>query len=243
MTRTNHTLGTIGVPRCSICRHPDREDLDRDLVLKKRTQSEVAQMVGVDRSTVSRHMKNHVLPTLAEAVMLKSTDVALGNILEAFDMMYAEGWRLYHLALASGDLKLAHSLLVDQRKLLEVVVRYASQMKGANLQDIIGRDEAADARHYESVREELVAKLENLLGRHQKDLPRGDEYLNTDEVRQHGRSLDLVRDSSPTGDPVPAIEDAGSGEVESEPTPPSTSPATVKPLGPLTTPKKAEWEV
>ncbi len=145
MSRTNHTSGTDGASRCSICRHPDREDLDRDLVLRGRTQADVARTVGVDRSAVSRHVKNHVLPTLAETVLLESTDVALGNIGEAFESIYAEGWRLYHLAVASGDLKLAHALLADQRKLLEVVVRLATQMKGANLQDIIGRDEAASS--------------------------------------------------------------------------------------------------
>ena len=65
MNRTNHTSGAVVVPRCSICSRPDGEDLDRDLVLRRRTQAEVALIVGVDRSTVSRHVKNHVLPRLA----------------------------------------------------------------------------------------------------------------------------------------------------------------------------------
>ena len=52
------TAGT----RCSLCSRPDRDDLDRDLVLQKKTQTEVAQLVGVDRSSVSRHVKTTCSP-------------------------------------------------------------------------------------------------------------------------------------------------------------------------------------
>lgn len=88
MNRTNHTSGAVVVPRCSICSRPDREDLDRDLVLRRRTQAEVALIVGVDRSTVSRHVKNHVLPRLAETVLVETTDVAFGNLVETFERIH-----------------------------------------------------------------------------------------------------------------------------------------------------------
>ena len=129
MNRTNHTSGAVVVPRCSICSRPDGEDLDRDLVLRRRTQAEVALIVGVDRSTVSRHVKNHVLPRLAETVLVETTDVAFGNLVETFERIHAEYWRLYLMAEAAGDVKLAHSILNDMRKLVEMLVRYAPKMK------------------------------------------------------------------------------------------------------------------
>ena len=156
MNRTNHTPKAAVVPRCSICRRPDREDLDRDLVLRRRTQAEVALIVGVDRSTVSRHVKSHVLPRLAEAVLVETTDVAFGNLVETFERIHAEYWRLYFMAEAAGDVKLAHSILNDIRKLVEVLVRYAPKMKGANLQDLIGLDEAAQRREMEQLDKDLM---------------------------------------------------------------------------------------
>ena len=52
--------------------------------MKRRSQSEVARLVGVDRSTVSRHVKNHVMPKLAEIVLIETKDVAVGTIIDEF---------------------------------------------------------------------------------------------------------------------------------------------------------------
>jgi hypothetical protein len=192
----------------------------------------------VDRSTVSRHFKNHVLPALAESVLLETTDVALGNIVEAFERLYAERWRLYQMAVAAGDMKMAHANLVELRKLLEAVVGFASKMKGANLADLRGRDEAAEFRHMEEVRVQLIERLDTLLGRHEKNIRRGDEQLNTEEIRRHGRSLNLDEYEPASTDTEPASDNDGTDAVDAEPTPlapprsaPPSSPK--KGFGPL----------
>jgi len=98
MIRTRHTLGRSDESRCSICRHPDREAIDQDLVLKQMTQAEAALRVGVHRSTVSRHVKNHVRPALVQGVLMETKDVAIGSIAEAFDRNYAQSQVLYERA-------------------------------------------------------------------------------------------------------------------------------------------------
>jgi hypothetical protein len=157
-----------------VCRHPDREDLDRTLVLKRGTQADVARLVGVDRSTVSRHVSNHVMPALAQGVLMDTKDVAIGNIVEAFDRIHAELWVLYERATLSGDLRLAASLLDQLRRVLEVVVRQASKMNQATLEDIIARDPAADFAHYEGIRKSLVERLDDLDARHKRGIVRPD---------------------------------------------------------------------
>ena len=172
MNRTNYTLGSVDASRCSVCRHPNREDLDRALVLKRKTQADVARLVGVDRSAVSRHVRNHVMPALAQGVMMDAKDVAIGNIVEAFDRTYGQTQVLYEMAMASGDLRLAATVLDQQRRILEIVVRHASKMNQATLEDIIARDPAADFAHYEGVREGLVERLDELGERHRRGIRR-----------------------------------------------------------------------
>ena len=172
MNRTNYTLERFDASRCSVCRHPDREAIDRDLVLKRRSQSEVARLVGVDRSTVSRHVKNHVMPKLAESVLIETKDVALGTIIDEFSRVYAESWVTYERANVSGDLRIAASVLDQQRRLLEVMVRYAEKMKGATLDGIIENSEEAERQHYEEIRRGLNAKLDDLAERHARGIQR-----------------------------------------------------------------------
>ena len=191
MNRTNYTLGRVDASRCSVCCHPDREDLDRALVLKRKTQAEVARLVDVDRSTVSRHVKNHVMPALAQGVMMDTKDVAIGNIVEAFDRTYGQTQVLYEMGMASGDLRLAATVLDQQRRILEIVVRYASKMNQATLGDIIARDPAADVAHYEGVRKDLLERFKNLNERHRRGIRRP----NSPGV--DGESVDGDSDSDP----------------------------------------------
>ncbi len=172
MSNTNQTLAPIDVSRCSVCRHPDREELDRSLVLRRRTQAEVARIVGVDRSTVSRHVSNHVMPTLAQGVMMETKDVAIGNVVEAFDRTYGQTQVLYERAMAGGDLRLAATMLDQQRRILETVVRYASKMGQSSLQDVIGRDQASEVAYYGGIRADLLERLSEIQKRHDRGIVR-----------------------------------------------------------------------
>lgn len=174
MNPANHTLGRIDGSRCSVCRHPDREELDKALVLKRMSQSEVARRVGVDRSTVSRHVKNHVMPALARGVLMETKDVAIGSLTEAFDRNYAESQALYERAVHSGDLRLAASLLKHQLRLLETVVRYASKMSQATLQEVVGMDPEADREYYDGLKQDLLERLDALHERNKRGIVRPD---------------------------------------------------------------------
>jgi hypothetical protein len=52
--------------KCSICTHPDRGKIDRDLFYQKPLRV-VADKYGVNRQAVWMHRNNHLLPLLAKA--------------------------------------------------------------------------------------------------------------------------------------------------------------------------------
>lgn len=52
-------------PECSICSHERRDEFDTAVATKKMSRAEVARLVGCERSTVTRHFKNHVQPALS----------------------------------------------------------------------------------------------------------------------------------------------------------------------------------
>lgn len=54
MTSSNVHLTPISPRRCVVCGDEDREAIDRDLIRKRRTQTDIARQLDVDRSTISR---------------------------------------------------------------------------------------------------------------------------------------------------------------------------------------------
>jgi len=50
---------------CAVCNHPRRAELDKALALEKMTAAQVAREVGCNRTSVGRHVKNHLLPAVA----------------------------------------------------------------------------------------------------------------------------------------------------------------------------------
>ena len=133
--------------------------------------------------------------------------MAFGNLVETFERIHAEYWRLYFMAEAAGDVKLAHSILNDIRKLVEVLVRYAPKMKGANLQDLIGLDDAAQRRDMEVLDKALRDVVKEF-----EDATRAAPTVDQD-------------DESDASDETETLPEA--------PPRPASSP-TDKPLGPLT---------
>lgn len=53
---------------CAFCTHKDRQKLEESLITHTKTQAEVAGILGIDQSRVSRHMSQHVSRAVAEAI-------------------------------------------------------------------------------------------------------------------------------------------------------------------------------
>lgn len=77
---------------CSVCSHPDRAELDKGLVNGSLKAAEVARRVGCSRTSVTRHVKNHLIKNVQESMKAANTsgnteDIDLVNEVK---MMYSK---------------------------------------------------------------------------------------------------------------------------------------------------------
>lgn len=122
---------------CLVCDNPKRDEYDQALALGKMTPAQVARKISVHRSSVTRHMKNHLLPQVRADV---EEDPTLGqvNILDELRNLYrrmrlhleraekADNWqaiRGFHSE-ARQDLELLAKLLgqLDERPQVNLLV-------------------------------------------------------------------------------------------------------------------------
>ena len=165
MTRNNPTSGRSQESRCSVCRHPDRDAIDRDLTLGVRTQADVARLVGVHPSTVSRHYRNHAQPRLATSMATDTNKIVLGNVIAEHDRLHGIELEILARALAGGDLRLARDMVAEIRKLLVVITDLQKAIGAGKLSDDNGRppfDVDATRASFEAKLDELAANYRRL---------------------------------------------------------------------------------
>jgi hypothetical protein len=161
MNRNTHPSGRSDENRCTVCNHPEVEALDRDLTLGRRTQAEVARIVRVHPSTVSRHRRNHALPRMAMAVATESTEVASASLVREHDRAYGLALMVLENALAQDDLRLARDMIAEIRKLLVVITDLQKAIAKGTLSDALDR-QVAGQRDRKEVMATFKAKLDEL---------------------------------------------------------------------------------
>jgi transposase-like protein len=140
MTTLNSHLATVPPRRCVVCENEDRDAIDRDLIRKRRTQADIARQLGVNRSTISRHYRDHVLPAVASAMISAPGDVSIGTMITEFDDLYGSNRQIREMAFARDDLRLARDMNVEQRRLLEVLLKQGDKIGAGSVSDAIGID-------------------------------------------------------------------------------------------------------
>jgi transposase-like protein len=164
MTTWNSHLATVPPRRCVVCENEDRDAIDRDLIRKRRTQADIARQLGVNRSTISRHYRDHVLPAVASAMISAPGDVSIGTMITEFDDLYGSNRQIREMAFARDDLRLAKDMNVEQRRLLEVLLKQGDKIGAGSVSDAIGIDRERwaeidrtnEARHAKAARQYAV---------------------------------------------------------------------------------------
>jgi transposase-like protein len=164
MTTSNSHLATVPPRRCVVCENEDRDAIDRDLIRKRRTQADIARQLGVNRSTISRHYRDHVLPAVASAMISAPGDVSIGTMITEFDDLYGSNRQIREMAFARDDLRLAKDMNVEQRRLLEVLLKQGDKIGAGSVSDAIGIDRERwaeidrtnEARHAKAARQYAV---------------------------------------------------------------------------------------
>ncbi|HSR44331.1 MAG TPA: hypothetical protein VLT15_03755 [Acidimicrobiia bacterium] len=146
--------------RCVMCGHPDRQQLDDDLICRRRTQSAIAASLGIHPSAVSRHLNNHTIPNLANKIV--TDGAAVTQVGDELDRLYNQARLLMGLALGAGDLRMARDFFREQLNVLELELKFAERMPEHGLKRIIDQTAEGRDRSAEQLREDLYARFASL---------------------------------------------------------------------------------
>lgn len=123
-------------PKCSICSHERRTEIDAALVSGTPLR-DIAQQFDVSISALSRHRKNgHIGKAAVKA--LKAREIADAemeiyhgsNVVKQLDDLLDTGRRLLSSAEAQDDLRAAAPLLGQVRQTLESIAKISGELQG-----------------------------------------------------------------------------------------------------------------
>ncbi len=72
---------------CSVCSHPDRPEIDEQLVAGRPSQRSLAATYGVDRGAVARHKEKHLSAAL-KAVMTRKANAGSRRAVDRLEGLY-----------------------------------------------------------------------------------------------------------------------------------------------------------
>jgi putative hemolysin len=150
--------------RCTVCKDPDRDTIDRDLTLGERSQAEIAASMGLHPSTVSRHYRRHAQPNLAMDAATGRTSTAIGTLIGEHDRLYGICLEVLVASLIAGDLRLSRDMIAETRKLLVVITDLQKAIGDGKLRDLQDRDQF----DLEAARATFKAKLDKLAANYRR---------------------------------------------------------------------------
>lgn len=128
--------------RCTICIHPERAAIDRQL-LSSVTLRSIAQRFDVSEYALIRHRENH-LGELVDQAAETLTEELVMNVWEEINRLKEEAARLQAEAEEQRDLKTALQALAEYRRVVELVCRLEGQVdQGARVNVLVSPEWAA----------------------------------------------------------------------------------------------------
>jgi predicted transcriptional regulator len=116
------------MPRvCTVCRHDERREIDRQLVSRAFSYRDIARQFGVSKDAVSRHVKEHLPELLTrahEAEQLAEADKLLTDIrkIQVQTLLMLQG------AEKSGDLRTALAAVREARNNVTLLAELRGQL-------------------------------------------------------------------------------------------------------------------
>ncbi len=223
MGDTDITIVRDPSARCTICRNPDVEEINRDLVLRRATQADIAAEAGVDRSSVSRHFRRHVMPGMASQVVIDQK-LSPFHVVEEIDQLYRGVVQERLLALERCDHRLARDYFAEQRRLIEFGIRIRARLGQEGVEALRNQSELQDKSRRDQPRESLEAKV-NSLGDQvryptRQRIPQDIEHHETeldrlrarqDRLEREGKMWDNVDEPVAVDDEAPSVGDEEKG--------------------------------
>jgi hypothetical protein len=203
MNRNTSLVGRSNSSRCTLCNHPDRDDIDRDLALGIRSQAEIAELVRIHPSAVSRHYTNHARPRLAMAGDVDVGDTPVGDLVAEHDRLYRITLGVLAQALARDDLRLVRDMITEARKQQAGMTELRKAIQAGKIDDPSERS----IDDVQAARASFKAKLDELASNYR----RGPSILEMIDAMEAGADQDeinrLMRKASRPPESVEPVED------------------------------------
>ncbi len=134
------------MPRsCSICRHPERQQIDAALVERASYRVISGRFPGSSTSALQRHAQRHVPATLAQA--RQAQEVARGDdLLGQVEDLKAHAMGVLARAEAAEDLRAAVSAIKEARGCVELLAKMMGELRDGQTVNIIMTPEWGRAR-------------------------------------------------------------------------------------------------
>lgn len=134
-------------PRCSVCRSPQRDEIDRALIAGTPSRRVAARFGSLSRAAVQRHAASHLPVSIVQAEHVQEiarADTLLDQVRDQVsraDRLFTEAEAVLDGAKANGDvrgvlaaIKVAALAARESRNNLELVGRVAGELRGEGAQ-------------------------------------------------------------------------------------------------------------
>lgn len=114
-----------------MCKHPDREELERKIAAKELSMTAAAKLANSNKATVSRHMRNCVASRVRESMKPEPIKVEGLNVVNALTTSHEKTLEILADALREGDRRTALLALQTEIKQLELTAKLTGQLNEA----------------------------------------------------------------------------------------------------------------
>jgi hypothetical protein len=113
--------------RCEVCVHPEKDEIDRQLLLGG-SIAEISRKFLVSQDSLDRHKKNHLADTLRPSYSTQEIAKA-DNILEEMEDLHARTKRTLDQAEGKNDLNLALKAIREVRENIKLLGELAGRLQ------------------------------------------------------------------------------------------------------------------
>lgn len=112
---------------CRVCKHPDREAIDRQLVIGTALDA-LGGEYGVSRSSLTRHKANHVSEALHAVVVEEREKAGPRSALDRLEELYDTASRILAAAEQEGKASLSLSAVRELRGITETLAKVTGEI-------------------------------------------------------------------------------------------------------------------
>jgi hypothetical protein len=122
--------------RCTICDHPELEQINLELVRGFMNLTDLAKKYNVGRMALTRHKENHIPKALAREHLERKAEAADGLLAEV-EKLHARAWQLIEKAEKDKKFSAAASAIKEARNSLELIGKLVGEIKTGSTVNVL----------------------------------------------------------------------------------------------------------